>query len=209
MRQTVEVQPAAATRRAIEATPAIWAGTTFMITLEASGGQAAGHVQPDPIDRDHPLGDHRSRGQLDSGGRLAELGGTDPAAAVDGHLEGGPDLGVELLDGSRELGGRDPELVRHDVVEPVRPVPQGTHPAERDVVADGTDDLDGSFHVELGPRHDGRVVQLVAGGEPVTKVDHSQHPASLRRWMVGRPDNPAAKIPKSCADGSSRQAVHS
>ena len=132
------------------------------------GGETTGHVQTDPTDRDHPLGDDSTRRQLDRGGRLAELGGTDPAATVDGHLEGGPDLGVELLDRGGELGGRDPELVGHDVVEPVRPVPQGAHPAGGDVVADGTHHLHGGFHVELGPRHDGRVVQLLAGGEPVS-----------------------------------------
>ena len=151
---------------AIEATPATWAGTTFMITLEARAARPPGTYSPTRSDRDHPLGDHRARGQLDRGGRLAELGGADPAATVDGHLEGGPDLGVELVDRGGELGGRDPELVRHDVVEPVRPVPQGAHPADGDVVADGTHHLDGGFHVELGPRHDGRVVQLLAGGEP-------------------------------------------
>ena len=148
---------------AMEATPAIWAGITFMITLEARAARPPGTYSPDPPDRDHPLGHHRTGRQLDRDGRLAELGRTHPSATVDGHLEGGPDLGVDLLDRGREVGGGDPELVRHDVVEPVRPVPQGAHPAKRDVVADGTDDLDGSFHVELGPRHDGRVVQLVAG----------------------------------------------
>ena len=158
---------------AIEATPATWAGTTFMITLEASAARPPGTYRPTRFDRDHPLGDDRPRRELDRVATAPQLGGTDPAATVDGHLEGGPDLGVELLDSGGEVGGRDPELVGHDVVEPVRPVPQGAHPADGDVVADGAHHLDGGFHVELGPRHDGRVVELLAGGEPVTEVDHS------------------------------------
>ena len=46
---------------AIEPTPATCAGTTFISTLETSGAIAARDVEADPVDRDHPLGDARTR----------------------------------------------------------------------------------------------------------------------------------------------------
>ena len=165
---------------ATDLTPATCAGTTFMITLEASGGQSAGDVQADPVDRDHPLADHGAVAQLDLGLGLAQLGATDDLTPADRFREGRPYVGGELVRRPVQRVRRNPERGGHDMIETLRPLAQGDQAVAGHLLADRPDLLDGGGHVEIGPRHDRGILQRLAGGPPATKIYHPEHAAILR-----------------------------
>ena len=158
---------------AIEATPATWAGTTFMITLEARAARPPGTYRPT-----RPTGIIRWVTTA-PGASSTVVAGSPSSAALTRRRRSMATSKAARTSGSScstaaassAAGTRNSSGTtwsnRSDQCR------RALDPADGDVVADGAHHLDGGFHVELGPRHDGRVVQLLAGGEPVTEVDHS------------------------------------
>ena len=72
-------RPAPGVATAIEATPATWAGTTVMISVEGSGARPPGHVAADPSQRRPAALHHHSRHRFD-GCAVRELRRRGPCA---------------------------------------------------------------------------------------------------------------------------------
>ena len=125
-----------------------------MTTLRRVDGQAAGHVEADPVDGHPALGDGPAGDDL--GRRVgASLVGVDQPGATDRLLEGGPQRRVEPVEGVLQHLGRDPQVLRPDAVEPLAEVAQRVRSAMPDVLDDRADLLQGRLDVELGARQRG------------------------------------------------------
>ena len=79
-------------------------------------GVAAGHVQPDPLDRNPPLGDGGARAQRRRGVGAA-LVGVHGAGAFDRHLQRDPDIAVQAGQRGVQLGAGHPDGRRPHPVE--------------------------------------------------------------------------------------------
>ena len=189
---------------AIEATPATWAGTTFMITLEASGGEPAGHVQTDPVRPGSSAGSPTAPGASSTVVAVSPSSAaltrrrrsmaTSKAARTSGSSCS--TAAASSAAGTRNSSGTTWSN-RSDQCR------RALTPRTATSSQMGRTTSTAAVHVELGPRHDGRVVELLAGGEPVTKIDHSSAPCESTEVAAGRPDKiPAAHDPggECCSD---------
>ena len=77
----------------MEGTPATFAGTTFMITLEASGANPPGTYKPTRLDRNHASAYDRAGRHADLASTVTELGLTDAATALDRCCKRLPQVG--------------------------------------------------------------------------------------------------------------------
>ena len=136
--------------------------------------QAAGDVEPDPVDRHHPLG-HRGAGGHVGGDVLLELGLAGGAQPGDGLLETRAHVGVQVLEGGRERRRRHPDVVVDDPVELRGELQDRVDPADPDGLADRMHRGDGGLDVELGARHGGAVVDGLAVGACPPQVDAADH----------------------------------
>ena len=142
-------------------------------------GDASGDVEPDPLDRHHPLGDRAAGHDLRDDVRL-QLRLTAGAQPADRLLQPGADLRVQ----GRQRVGQG--LLRHldvgllDVVERRGVLRDRLDPAMADGVADRPDDVESGLDVEVGARHHGAVVGVLAGALP-PQVDPANHAPSVGR----------------------------
>ena len=144
---------------------------------------AAGDVEPDPLDRHHPLAD-RAAGHDLGGDVLLELGLAGGPQPADGLLEPGADRRVELL----ESAPRAPRRGRR--CRSARPgrtsagvLGDRLDPAMTHGVADRPDDVEGGLDVERGTGHHGAVVRDGLAPE----VDTADHAVQSRCDSPGAP----------------------
>ncbi len=144
---------------------------------------AAGHVQPDPLDR-HPLLGDRPAGHDLRGVRGAALLAVDEAGTADGLLERGAHGRVEALQRAGQLLGRDTHLFQPDAVELLGEVDQRRVPAMMHGLADRTHLLQGDRDVEVGSGQ--QVAQGGALGEGVAaQIDSGDHGTNSLRPASG------------------------
>ena len=169
-------------------------------------GQAAGHVEADPVDRDPPLGD-RAAGD-DLGRRVgALLVGVDQPGATDRLLEGGPQRRVEPVEGVLQHLGRDPQVLRPDAVELLAEVAQRVRPAMPDVLDDRADLVQRRLDVELGARQRGPQGAHLERASPQVESGHhgvksrfrpDPRPDARPRSQVRRRGPSRAHVPSDC-----------
>lgn len=132
-------------------------------------GQAARHVEADPVHRHPALADRAARHHL--GGVVgAALLAVDQAGPADRFLQGGADLRVQRRERGGDLRLGHPGTREADPVEALGELDQRLDPAMAYVLADRPHLLQGGLHVELGT---GQQVAWVAGG--ATQVDSRDH----------------------------------
>ncbi len=106
-------------------------------------------------------------------GRTALLA-VDETGAADGLLQGRAHGRVQLLQRARERGGRNPDLVEPDTVEPLGEVDQRRVATMMHVLADRTHLLQGDRDVEVGSGQ--QVAQGGTLGEVVAaQIDSGDH----------------------------------
>ena len=165
---------------AIEATPATWAGTTFMITLEASGARPPGTYRPT-----RPTGIIRWCTEA-PGPRTTSTTGSPSSAALTVRRRLIAVSNAARRSGSRRSSaagqrlGRHPERRGHHPVELPGVLLQGGGAPRADVVADGPDDLDGGRTSNAARGTDCGVVKRAVAGEPPSEINCAQHGGSLR-----------------------------
>ena len=167
----------------MEPTPATWAGTTFISTLETSGAMPPGTYRPT-----RSMGTRRwvtvppgTTSVVTSASSSASLVMPQPA---DRLLQRGADRRVERREGV--VGGLDrhPDVGLLDAVEAGGELADGLEPALADGGDDRLDDGEGRGDVHLGARHRGAVVRAgvgVGSDGLATEVDSADHDTSLGR----------------------------
>ena len=146
-------------------------------------GAAAGHVQPDALDRHPLLGDRAALHDL--GGVVgAALLAVDEAGPPDRLLQRGAHRGVEFLQSLVERRGRDPYRFQRTPSNRSREVDQRRVTAMLHVFADRAHLLQGGLHVELGPG------QQVAQGGSLGKGVAAQIDSGQERILQHGLDSP-------------------
>ncbi len=164
---------------AIDATPAACAGTTFMMTLDASGARPPGTYRPT-----RPTGTSRvvtvapgassvvGCGMAASSAHTRRRRRIDSSNAARSSGSSSAQAGVEDLGRYAQRLGLDPVELQAEPSQ--RRLALGRHSGH-----DRRHGSHGVLDVELGPRHHGRVVKV--GVSSVTQVDSSEHGLSLLR----------------------------
>ena len=155
---------------------------------------AAGHVEPDPVDRHHPLGDRAAGDDLgdDVVPRARPRRWPQPA---DGLLEARADGGVQRGRAPRAAprrerrcrSARTPSKLRGELRDRL-------DPALAHRVADRPDHVQRGLHVEVRARHHVAVV----GGRVAPQVDPANHDVQSRGGWVDGPGVSAAGTPPGC-----------
>ena len=91
------------------------------------------------------------------------------AGAVDGHLQGGTHLRIQLGEGGVEFGNRYPNAVGTDAVETGPELQRRDGTALRDIVDDGADPW--NHRVNVHPTAGQRGAQLRGGQRAAAQVD--------------------------------------
>ena len=171
---------------AIEPTPATWAGTTFIDHAGHQRRDAAGDVEADPLDRDHPLRDRAAGHDL---GDLVvlQLGLAGAPQPGDRLLQAGTHGGVEAVQRLGQGGRRHRDVGLLDLVELRAELDDRLDPAMAHGVADRTHDVEGGLDVELCARHHGAVVSGLAAPE-VDSADHALQSKGARSARSGPAD---------------------
>ncbi len=139
-------------------------------------GQAARHVQPDPVHR-HPALGHRAAGHHLGGVPLAALVGVDQPGPADRLLQCGAHLRLQLREGLGELLGRDPGGLQPHAVEAFGDLDQRRDPAMMHVLGDRAHLLQGGRDVEVGTgQQAARVVERAA------QIDSRDHVPQCKEW---------------------------